>query len=152
MKLNFFKYEGTGNDFIIIDNRNNMFATNSSLIQKLCDRRFGIGADGLLLLNSSDKYDYQMKYFNADGNFSSMCGNGGRCLAAFAKRLNIIKTEAVFTAADGVHHARIESYDEEKLSANVFLEMNDVKNIEKGNDYFFLDTGSPHFVIFVDDP
>jgi diaminopimelate epimerase len=152
MLVNFSKYEGTGNDFIIIDNRNKMFDDkNFSLIQKLCHRRFGIGADGLLLLNASEKYNYNMQYFNADGNPGSMCGNGGRCLVAFAKRLGLINEGAIFDAIDGIHFSRIEKYDEKNFNATVNLKMNNVKNIESGNDYSFLNTGSPHYVKFRDD-
>ena len=93
-----------------------------------------------------------MEYFNADGNIGSMCGNGGRCLAAFANRTGIIKTEAVFKAIDGVHQVKIESYDNAKFNAMVFLKMNDVKDIERGSDYCYLYTGSPHYVKFVDNP
>ena len=152
MKLKFSKYQGTGNDFIIIDNRSKIFNANFPLIKKLCDRRFGIGADGLLLLNASAKYDFHMDYFNADGNIGSMCGNGGRCLAAYAKRLGIIQNEAVFDAVDGLHSARITEYDDVTFSANVFLKMGDVKEIEQEKEYTLLDTGSPHYVKFVDDP
>lgn len=151
--MKFSKYEGTGNDFIIIDNRSKVFNTgNFSLIEKLCNRRFGIGADGLMLLNSSAHSDFEMLYYNGDGKLSSMCGNGGRCIAAFAKRLGIIKTGTAFNAADGIHHARIEKYNEANFSANVFLKMNDVLKIENENDYSVLDTGSPHYVKFVDNP
>ncbi|MFI5218868.1 MAG: diaminopimelate epimerase [Bacteroidia bacterium] len=153
MNLKFSKYHGTGNDFIIIDNRKNIFdPKNLTLVKKLCDRRFGIGADGLILLNDSDKYDFRMDYFNADGNVGSMCGNGGRCIAAFARRLGIINIETAFDAIDGVHHARIEKYYPETMSANVFLKMNDVRKIEHDDDFTFIDTGSPHYVKFVDDP
>lgn len=155
MKFSFSKYHGTGNDFIIIDNRKNIFVAPKKaalLIKKLCDRRFGIGADGLILLNASDKFDFRMDYFNADGNIGSMCGNGGRCIAAFAKRFGIINTETAFDAADGVHHARIDKYHPENFSANVFLKMNDVREIEQNPDFTFIDTGSPHYVRFVDTP
>ncbi len=153
MLLHFSKYEGTGNDFIIIDNRKNVFnAKNFSVIQKLCNRRFGIGADGLLLLNVSEKYNYNMEYFNADGRLGSMCGNGGRCLAAFAMRLGIITTETVFDAIDGIHYATIKKFDEKNLNAIVKLKMSDVKISERGEDFFYLNTGSPHYVKFVDDP
>jgi len=153
MHLHFSKYEGTGNDFIIIDNRNKIFdGKNFSLIQKLCDRRFGIGADGLLLLNTSEKYNYNMEYFNSDGKLGSMCGNGGRCLAAFAKRLGVINDGAIFDAIDGVHYARIEMYDDKNFNAMVNLKMNNVNGIERGSDYYYLDTGSPHYIKFVDDP
>jgi diaminopimelate epimerase len=153
MLVNFSKYEGTGNDFIIIDNRKKIFeGKNFSLIRKLCERRFGIGADGLLLLNASEKYNYNMQYFNADGNLGSMCGNGGRCLVAFAKRLGLINEGAIFDAIDGIHYARIEKYDEKNFNANINLKMNNVKNIERGNGYSFLNTGSPHYVKFMHDP
>ncbi len=153
MHLHFSKYEGTGNDFIIIDNREKIFsAKNFSLIQKLCDRRFGIGADGLLLLNTSEKYNYNMEYFNSDGNLGSMCGNGGRCLAAFAKRVGLIHEGAIFDATDGIHYARVETYDDKNFNAIVNLKMNNVNGIEKGNDYYYLNTGSPHYIRFVDDP
>ena len=151
--IRFSKYEGTGNDFIIIDNRNKIFdGENFSLIQKLCNRRFGIGADGLLLLNTSEKYNFNMQYFNADGKPGSMCGNGGRCLSAFAKRLGLINEGAVFDAIDGIHYARIEKYDEQNFNALVNLKMNNVKDIEHGTDYSFLNTGSPHYVKFTNDP
>ena len=104
-----------------------------------------------MLLKHSSQCDFEMIYYNADGNRGSMCGNGGRCIAAFAKRLGIIKTETAFLAADGVHHARIEKYDEKKFNANVFLKMIDVNMIEEEKDFLFLDTGSPHVVKFVDD-
>ncbi|WP_324719489.1 diaminopimelate epimerase [Salinimicrobium sp. HB62] len=147
MKLNFFKYQGTGNDFIMVDNRTSVLSKNdTNLIRFLCDRRFGIGADGLILLENSPKEgeDFKMVYFNADGNESSMCGNGGRCLVAFAKHLGIISKEAAFGAIDGFHKAVIED-------DLVGLKMTEVKNVsEVGNDYF-LDTGSPHHVIFSDE-
>lgn len=153
MQFNFSKYEGTGNDFIVADNRSGAYNNlGAQVIKKLCDRRFGIGADGLLLLNHSDTRDYYMAYYNADGNVGSMCGNGGRCLAAFAKRVGAIISQTVFDAYDGLHEARIENYDTEKLSATVFLRMNDVHEIEHGDNYYFLDTGSPHYVVFVNDP
>ena len=141
----FFKYQGTGNDFIIIDNRNLVFPkSNLQLIQKLCNRRFGIGADGLILLENENGVDFKMVYYNSDGNQSSMCGNGGRCLVAFAKHLNIISSEATFTAADGFHHASV------LQNGIVSLQMKDVKKVNVQPDYTFLDTGSPHHVQRVD--
>lgn len=141
----FFKYQGTGNDFIIIDNRNLVFPkSNLQLIQKLCNRRFGIGADGLILLENETGVDFKMVYYNSDGNQSSMCGNGGRCLVAFAKHLNIISSEATFIAADGLHHASV------LQNGIVSLQMKDVKKVNVQPDYTFLDTGSPHHVQIVD--
>ncbi|GGI58429.1 diaminopimelate epimerase [Winogradskyella haliclonae] len=144
MTLNFYKYQGTGNDFVIIDNRSLSFdKSNSKNIAKLCDRRFGIGADGLILLENHPKVDFRMVYYNADGNESSMCGNGGRCITAFAKFLGIIDRATTFEAIDGLHKAEIEK-------GIVKLQMQDVSNIETFENHLFLDTGSPHHVELVD--
>jgi diaminopimelate epimerase len=144
MKLKFAKYEGTGNDFIMVDNRNDSFPKKDiHLIKKLCDRRFGIGADGLILLESDVETDFRMVYFNSDGNESSMCGNGGRCLVAFAKRLNIINDSVTFVATDGLHQATVLE------NGLVSLQMKDVSDLKIESDYVFLNTGSPHHVTLV---
>jgi len=142
MKLTCYKYQGTGNDFILIDNRDHSVLISTKQINWLCDRRFGIGADGLILLELASDVDFKMTYYNSDGNESSMCGNGGRCITAFARDVGVIENAAKFKAIDGLHDV--------KINENwVSLKMNDVKEIEINNDYFYLNTGSPHFVKFV---
>ena len=145
MTIDFFKYQGAGNDFVMLDNRSGYFDNLSTeTIELLCDRRFGIGADGLILLENAAGYDFKMLYYNADGRESSMCGNGGRCIVAFAKRLKIITAEASFVATDGPHKASI-SADE-----IILLQMSDVNSINMTDQYSFLNTGSPHHVQVVD--
>jgi diaminopimelate epimerase len=146
MQIQFYKYQGTGNDFVLLDNRKQIFPKNNiKLIESICDRRFGVGADGLLLLENDTATDFRMVYYNSDGNESSMCGNGGRCIVAFAKKLNIITDKTIFIATDGLHHAAI--LDDGKVS----LQMKDVDEIKMERDYVFLNTGSPHHVLLVDD-
>jgi diaminopimelate epimerase len=144
MKLSFSKYHGTGNDFIIVDIRNRAIQLDTDSIAHFCHRRYGIGADGLILLDKSAEYDFSMRYFNADGKESSMCGNGGRCITAFANRLGIIDKETTFEAVDGIHHASILSKDNEIYV--VKLQMSDVAKNTWNEDDIFLDTGSPHLV------
>ncbi|KJD35604.1 diaminopimelate epimerase [Tamlana sedimentorum] len=144
MAQTFYKYQGTGNDFVMIDNRSQIFdKNNTKQVAFLCDRRFGIGADGLILLENHPELDFKMVYFNADGNESTMCGNGGRCLVAFAKHLGVIKDKAVFEAIDGLHHATIKN-------DIVSLQMLDVDVVENHKSHVFLNTGSPHHVQFED--
>lgn len=141
--ISFYKYQGTGNDFVMIDNRTNVFdKSNIELVTKLCDRRFGIGADGVILIEASESSDFEMVYFNPDGS-RSLCGNGSRCAVMFARFLGIIGDETNFLAIDGEHYARIEG-------DNVHLKMHDVEAFEKISDDFLIDTGSPHYIQFVD--
>ncbi|GAB4158566.1 MAG: diaminopimelate epimerase [Winogradskyella sp.] len=143
MRMTFYKYQGTGNDFIIVDNRMQQIdKNNTKRIADLCDRRFGIGADGFILLENDTSSDFKMVYYNSDGNESTMCGNGGRCIVAFAKFLGIIENETEFLAIDGLHMAKIED-------DIVHLQMQDVNNIEVYDNHLFLDTGSPHHVEIV---
>jgi diaminopimelate epimerase len=145
MQLEFYKYQGTGNDFVMIDNRSNTFPKeNSELVAHLCNRRFGIGADGLILLETDTETDFRMVYYNSDGNLSSMCGNGGRCLVAFAKKLNLIQKETTFVATDGLHYATVAD------DGIVSLQMIDVAAIKNTSEYSYLNTGSPHHVQLVD--
>jgi diaminopimelate epimerase len=142
MKFEFCKYEGTGNDFIIIDNRKLKLKLKTKDISHLCNRHFGIGADGLMLLQNQKGFDFKMVYYNSDGNESSFCGNGSRCIVAFAKRLGVIKkTETRFIATDGTHTAKI-------AGDIIKMKMNDVANIEANQDYYLLNTGSAHYVKF----
>jgi diaminopimelate epimerase len=146
MIVQFHKYQGTGNDFIIIDNRNwNLTALPVDKVKSLCDRRFGIGADGLMLLNPKSGYDFEMKYYNADGRESSMCGNGGRCMVKFAYHLGIHKNMYRFTAVDGEHEAEIED------TGIVKLKMKNVNGIVDFHGDYILNTGSPHYVKMVSD-
>ncbi|MBX2984429.1 MAG: diaminopimelate epimerase [Bacteroidia bacterium] len=144
MKIDFYKYQGTGNDFVIIDNRFKQI--NKLPVKQICDRRFGIGADGLMLLEQLTGYDFKMVYYNSDGNESTMCGNGGRCLAAFAHKMGLGKNEVLnFLAIDGEHQALI------MPQGIVSLQMNDVNNVLTHESDLVLDTGSPHYVRFVED-
>ena len=146
MVIKFEKYHGTGNDFIMIDGRGSDFhIPETSLIAGLCDRRFGIGADGLIIIQHSRKHDFTMMYFNSDGQEGTLCGNGARCAVAYCQKLGMISRSAQFEAADGLHKATFRD------SGTIHLEMNDVSDIRTFPDHFELDTGSPHYVQFVDD-
>jgi diaminopimelate epimerase len=145
--IHFYKYHGTGNDFIIIDNRHPIQGiADSKFVRKMCHRRFGIGADGLMLLESSTDATFTMRYFNSDGGESTMCGNGGRCIAAFAVHLGVAPKDVLFefNAVDGFHFAKVE----DNL---VSLKMLDVDGIVKTKEGYFLNTGSPHVVVLSDD-
>jgi len=138
-QMAFWKYQGSGNDFVMVDNRDLTFDKSVFAISKLCDRRFGIGADGLICLENSNEADFQMVYFNSDGNESTFCGNGGRCVVAFARQLAIIESKTIFKAKDGLHDAEIFGHE-------VRLKMTNVPEIKIQSDGFELFTGSPHFV------
>lgn len=143
MEINFYKYQGTGNDFVMVDDRGQRFdEKNLTLVQKLCNRKFGIGADGLILIRNHPEFDFEMIYFNADGS-QSMCGNGARCAVAFASLLGIIRKNTRFLAIDGPHEALISDGQVELLMGNV-------DKIERKAEDFFVNTGSPHHIRLVD--
>jgi diaminopimelate epimerase len=142
MNIRFSKYQGAGNDFVVIDHRmSELKNIDSTIVSQLCNRRFGIGADGLMFLTKHEDYDFEMIYYNADGNIGSMCGNGGRCIVSFAKHLGIIDSETNFLAVDGPHYA--------KISENgdwIELQMIDVEMVNRDGDAFVINTGSPHYI------
>lgn len=140
--IRFYKYQGTGNDFILIDNRTSKLSLNKTDIAFLCDRRFGIGADGLMLLDTAPGYDFTMTYYNSDGGESTMCGNGGRCITAFAQKLGLVAQNAFFKAIDGEHRAQFTA------NGDIALEMQHVTNIRHFDGYSILNTGSPHYVVW----
>ena len=141
MEINFSKYNGAGNDFILIDDRKNLIVDNKSLIRYLCDRHFGVGADGLIILKESNNYDFEILHYTSDGNLGSLCGNGSRCAVLFAYNKNIIGRKTVFKAFDGIHSAEI--LDDELIK----MEMNVNSDIVSNSYGTWLDTGSPHLVI-----
>lgn len=146
MIIKFHKYQGTGNDFVILDNRageyNNL---TEKQIRRMCDRRFGIGGDGFILLSNKQGYDFEMVYFNADGKTSTMCGNGGRCMVKFANDIGIHKYTYHFLATDGEHDAEVDN------DGLIRLKMQDISEVDNHGTYAVLNTGSPHFVKFVSD-
>jgi diaminopimelate epimerase len=143
MKISFYKYQGTGNDFVMIDDRSGSFPASKELIESLCHRRFGIGSDGLILLQEAEGYDFRMVYFNADGGEGSMCGNGGRCVVRFAHDLGVFTDSTTFIAVDGPHEATVEG-------DVIRLRMSPVASVEEHEEYDFMNTGSPHYVTYVD--
>lgn len=151
MTLKFYKFQANGNDFILVDNRKNSFSVNREMIARLCHRHFGIGADGFMLLDSSDGYDFEMQYFNSDGKPAEMCGNGGRSIAAWAFMKNIVGKKMQFLAPDGVHEAHVEGKDALSRIFDVSLKMQDVQKVQPLDDGLFLNTGVPHLVMFVSD-
>lgn len=145
MKITFNKYQGAGNDFIIIDNRDGRInPSDNKLIRWMCDRRFGIGADGVILVSDTDGFSYKMTYFNADGYEGTMCGNGGRCTAAFAISRGIAPADHTFSAIDAPHRAIAEN-------GLIKLRMNDVKGTDIIGGNYFINTGSPHYIVFTKD-
>lgn len=146
MLVHFSKYHGTGNDFVMVDGRELDFPyEDEKLIQDICHRRFGVGADGLIVLGLSKGFDFAMKYFNADGREGSMCGNGGRCIVAFARQLGLTEMDTRFEGIDGVHSASF------LANGHIRLKLSDVEGIRELEDGYLLNTGSPHFVKFVRD-
>ena len=142
--LKFYKYHGAGNDFILIDSfTKEKIEITTEQIKFLCHRRFGIGADGLMILKKHPNYDFEMEYYNSDGSGATMCGNGGRCIIAFANKLGIIENETSFLASDGMHKANILE------SGEVSLKMNDVENITVIGEDRRCYTGSPHYIRYV---
>lgn len=144
MSFQFHKYHGAGNDFILIDDRNLKFPSSDHvLVSKMCHRRFGIGADGLILLHDHSEFDFEMKYYNADGFEGSMCGNGGECVVHFARALKIIDKKCEFLAIDGLHKAEL-------MNGEIKLSMGNVSDFRNWESHLFIDTGSPHLIIFRD--
>lgn len=143
MKIDFVKYQGTGNDFVMLDNLNGQYDTLSlDAIRWLCDRKMGVGADGLIKISAHIHYDFHLEYYNSDGS-QSFCGNGARCSVAFAKSLGIINDSTTFLAIDGVHQAKV------TIEGRVHLEMLPVASFERMSETYIMDTGSPHYVQFV---
>lgn len=144
MTVSFDKYQGAGNDFVMIDNRNDEYSFSMEDVIKLCRPHFGIGSDGLIMLEKSQKADFNMRFFNPDGSNGMMCGNGGRCVAAFAKKLGIFEDTCTFEAPDGIHHAKL-------INGDISLRMVNPHSITFHDDGIYMNTGTSHFVRFVED-
>ncbi|MBI1768670.1 MAG: diaminopimelate epimerase [Bacteroidetes bacterium] len=144
MKFSFQKYQATGNDFVIVDNRDAKYSFSVDQIKKICDRKFGVGADGIMLIEKHPSLDFNLVYYNADGS-ASLCGNGSRAAVRVASSLGLVNGKAKFNAYDGLHEADL------LQNGNVRLKMNDVKEVKKLDKNFFINTGSPHFVQFVNE-
>jgi diaminopimelate epimerase len=143
MKFHFYKYQATGNDFVVIDNQSGKFSFTRDQIQKICDRKFGIGADGVILIENDPKANFNVNYYNSDGS-QSLCGNGSRAAVQFASTLGLVNGKAKFNAYDGLH-------DAELLPLGVVrLRMNNVEKVDQTGNDFILNTGSPHYIQFVD--
>ncbi len=147
-KIKFWKYQANGNDFVIVDNREDELQISSEQIRRMCDRHFGIGADGFMFVNVSEDANFEMLYYNSDGQISSMCGNGGRCIAMFAYLNEIAGERMEFKAFDGIHIAIIEDRMSHNL-CDVSLSMTNVEEVQKNDQFYFLNTGSPHYIEFV---
>lgn len=150
MIINFWKYQGNGNDFVILNGRDQLIDLSPDRIALICDRHFGIGADGLMIIQNCELADFEMLYYNADGHLSSLCGNGGRCIAAFAFLQGIVENKMIFKAHDGNHNAIINHDIVKNKTLDVSLSMANVSNVIKEDGFYVLDTGSPHYVEFVD--
>jgi diaminopimelate epimerase len=144
MKLHFYKYQATGNDFVVMDNREGKLSFTKEQIEKICHRKFGVGADGLMLIEKHPSLNFNLEYFNSDGS-QSLCGNGSRAAVHFASQLGLVNGHSTFQAYDGPHSAELLS------AGTIRLKMNDVKEIQSIGDDYFLNTGSPHYIRFVDD-
>lgn len=147
-KIPFYKYHGTGNDFILIDNRDAQFQETAERVRQICDRHFGVGADGFISLHSADNADFEMKFWNSDGSNSMMCGNGGRCIVSFAHDLKIFKHDCSFIAPDGLHHASIQQNNGNDKIISLLI-LNTHQPVSYGQNEFFVDTGTSHLVVFV---
>ncbi|MEX2380365.1 MAG: diaminopimelate epimerase [Vicingaceae bacterium] len=143
MEINFSKYQGTGNDFVLIDGTKETVKFSASEIQTICERRFGIGADGLIIIRNHADSDFEMDYYNADGS-QSFCGNGSRCAQAYAKTLGLIEDQSTFLAIDGIHKGR-------SVGDDFATQMGEVKEVQQLGDDYFVQTGSPHYIRYVED-